>query len=315
MKVVEKIREVSEKGGIVYSFEFVPPRAKKGDIDGFEQGVKDVLETIDRMVEHGPSFCDITWRAGGTNAERVLRIAKEMQNTIGVETMVHLTCMNMPLDEIDHALDTMKANGIQNVLALKGDPPVGKDQSQTVENGFSCALDLVNYIKARYGDYFGITVAGYPEAHPDKIQSNGLADLDDYKSDLVYLKRKVDAGADVIISQLFFDTDIFLKFIKDCREEGITCPIVPGILPITTYRGYLRMIGICKTWVPAEVTAALEPIKGDDESIRNYGIELATKMCKKLLAYGIKTLHFYTLNQDKSTLAILQVTTLPISGL
>ncbi|KAL6222075.1 hypothetical protein ACLB2K_005467 [Fragaria x ananassa] len=272
MKVIDKILEDEKK--VVFSFEFFPPRT--------EDGVENLLERMDQMVAHNPAFCDITWRA--SNADLTLDIANKMQNMICVETMMHLTCTNMPVDMIDHALQTIKSNGLQNVLALRGD--------------YDSKL-------ATYGDYFGITVAG-PEAHPDVIEEdNGLATPESYQSDLAYLKRKVDAGADLILTQLFYDTDIFLKFVNDCRQIGITCPIVPGIMPINNYKGFIRMTGLCKTRIPAQVTAALEPIKDNEEAVRAYGIHLATEMCNKILAHGIRTLHLYTMNMEKSALAIL----------
>ncbi|MBA0684830.1 hypothetical protein Goari_026390 [Gossypium aridum] len=298
MKVIDKIQSFSQdQGKVVFSFEFFPPKT--------EDGVDNLFERMDRMVAHNPSFCDITWGAGGSTADLTLDIANKMQNMICVETMMHLTCTNMPVEKIDHALETIKSNGIQNVLALRGDPPHGQDKFVQVEGGFSCALDLVKHIRAKYGDFFGITVAGYPEAHPDAIGSNGIATPEAYQSDLAYLKKKVDAGADLIVTQLFYDTDLFLKFINDCRQIGITCPIVPGIMPINNYKGFVRMTGFCKTKIPDEVTAALEPIKDNDEAVKSYGIHLGTEMCRKILAHGIKTLHLYTLNMEKSALAIL----------
>ncbi|KAL1827010.1 hypothetical protein DCAR_0206160 [Daucus carota subsp. sativus] len=301
MKVIDKIREISSSNGednkVVFSFEFFPPKT--------EEGVENLFERMERMVSHNPTFCDITWGAGGSTADLTLEIANRMQNMVCVETMMHLTCTNMPVDKIDHALDSIKSNGIQNVLALRGDPPHGQDKFVQIQGGFSCALDLVKHIRSKYGDYFGITVAGYPEAHPDVIQSNGVATLESYQNDLAYLKRKVDAGADVIVTQLFYDTDIFLKFVNDCRQIGITIPIVPGIMPINNYKGFLRMTGFCKTKIPADVTAALESIKDNEEAVRAYGIHLGTEMCKRIMASGIKTLHLYTLNMEKSALAIL----------
>ncbi|GMH18263.1 hypothetical protein Nepgr_020104 [Nepenthes gracilis] len=207
-----------------------------------------------RMVAYNPAFCDITWGAGGSTADLTLEIASKMQNMVCVESMMHLTCTNMPVQKIDDALDTIKSNGIQNVLALRGDPPHGQDKFVQIEGGFACALDLVNHIRSKYGDYFGITVAGYPEAHPDVIVNDGVASPEGYASDLAYLKRKVDAGADLIITQLFYDTDIFLKF------------------------GFLRMTGFCKTKIPTEITAALEPIKDNEEA--NLGFIEETKISR-----------------------------------
>lgn len=298
MKVIEKIRAAEGENRTLFSFEFFPPKT--------EDGVDNLFDKMDRMVQHNPSFCDITWGAGGTTEDLTLEIANKMQNMICVETMMHLTCTNMPVEKIDNALDTIKANGIQNVLALRGDPPKGQDKFVQVEGGFACALDLVNHIRAKYGDYFGITVAGYPEAHPEVIGENGLATIEAYQNDLAYLKKKVDAGADLIVTQLFYDTDMFLKFVNDCRQIGITCPIVPGIMPINNYKGFIRMTGFCKTRVPPAITAALEPIKDNEEAVRKFGIDLGTEMCRKILAHGINTLHMYTLNMDKSALAILQ---------
>ncbi|KAH6834899.1 methylenetetrahydrofolate reductase 2 [Perilla frutescens var. hirtella] len=298
MKVIEKIQEATSANDnrVVFSFEFFPPKT--------DDGVENLFERMERMVAHNPTFCDITWGAGGSTADLTLEIANRMQNMVCVETMMHLTCTNMPVEKIDHALTTIKSNGIQNVLALRGDPPHGQDKFVQVEGGFACALDLVKHMRAQYGDYFGITVAGYPEAHPDVIE-NGVASVEAYQSDLAYLKRKVDAGADLIVTQLFYDTDIFLKFVNDCRQIGITCPIVPGIMPINNYKGFIRMTGFCKTKIPTEIMEALEPIKDNDEAVRAYGIHLGTEMCKKIMASGIRTLHLYTLNMEKSALAIL----------
>ncbi|XP_011074036.1 probable methylenetetrahydrofolate reductase [Sesamum indicum] len=299
MKVIEKIREATAANDnrVVFSFEFFPPKT--------EDGVDNLFERMERMVAHNPTFCDITWGAGGSTADLTLEIANRMQNMVCVETMMHLTCTNMPIEKIDHALVTIKSNGIQNVLALRGDPPHGQDKFVQVEGGFACALDLVKHIRSKYGDYFGITVAGYPEGHPDVIQDGGVAPPEAYENDLAYLKRKVDAGADLIVTQLFYDTDIFLKFVNDCRQIGITCPIVPGIMPINNFKGFLRMTGFCKTKIPPEIMAALEAIKDNEEAVRAYGIHLGTEMCKKIMASGIRTLHLYTLNMEKSALAIL----------
>ncbi|KAM0927934.1 hypothetical protein ACQ4PT_002164 [Festuca glaucescens] len=299
MKVIEKIQEAAANGRTAFSFEYFPPKT--------EEGVENLFERMDRMVAHGPNFCDITWGAGGSTADITLDIANRMQNMVCVETMMHLTCTNMPVEKIDSALDAIKSNGIQNVLALRGDPPHGQDKFVQVAGGFSCALDLVQHIRAKYGDYFGITVAGYPEAHPEVILGEEGATEEAYSNDLAYLKRKVDAGADLIVTQLFYDTDIFLKFVNDCRQIGITCPIVPGIMPINNYKGFIRMTGFCKTKIPAEITAALDPIKDNEEAVKAYGIHLGTEMCKKILATGINTLHLYTLNMEKTALAILTV--------
>jgi len=314
------------------------------------------------MAALGPLFCDITWGAGGTTADLTLEIAARMQRDVGVETMMHLTCTNMPVEQLDDALDKVRegegeevglacacvrvgrdrggggskrtppphsrlktspcpgcpshspslpllqclAAGITNILALRGDPPKGQDAFTPVEGGFACALDLVRHIRARHGDAFGIAVAGYPEAHPDVIVDDAEAMAAAYQRDLAYLKQKVDAGADLVVTQLFYDASKFTAFEADCRAAGITVPIIPGIMPIMTYGGFKRMTSFCKTYVPASVAAAIEPIQDDDEAVKAYGVSLGTDMCRSLLEAGVPGIHLYTLNLERSAVAILE---------
>lgn len=289
MKIIDKIQEARDADRNFYSFEYFPPKT--------EIGVANLYDRIDRMAELSPSFIDVTWGAGGSTAGLTIDIATKAQNLSGVETMIHMTCTNMPVSDIRNAVQKARDNGIQNILALRGDPPQGTQTWAKVEGGLEHAIDLVRLVRKEHGDYFGITVAGYPEGHPD---------LQDYLNDLKYLKDKADAGADVVITQLFYDCDVFLKFEKDCREMGITCPILPGIMPIQTYAGWKRMISFCRTKVPQAVVDALEPIKDDDEEVQAFGVKLGVTMCKYLLQNGIRGLHFYTLNLEKSVTAILQ---------
>eukprot|EP00898_Chlorokybus_atmophyticus_P001234 jgi/Chlat1/2110/Chrsp17S02699 len=298
MKIIDKVRQAESEGRNYFSFEYFPPRT--------DEGVDNLFERMDRMVAHDPLFCDITWGAGGSTSELTLDIASKMQNMICVETMMHLTCTNITRESVSETIRAVKKSGIQNILALRGDPPKGQDTFTAIEGGFACALDLVKYIRAEHGDYFGITVAGYPEAHPDSIGESGEASQEAYQKDLHYLKQKIDAGGDMIVTQLFYDVDRFLQFVKDCRLIGINCPIVPGIMPINNYNGFKRMTGFCKTKVPKEVHDALEPIKDNEEAVKAYGIHLGREMCKKLVDAGVKGFHLYTLNLEKSVLSILQ---------
>mmetsp|Transcript_20987 Transcript_20987/g.45966 ORF Transcript_20987/g.45966 Transcript_20987/m.45966 type:complete len:596 (-) Transcript_20987:433-2220(-) len=298
MKIVDKIKEKMAKGEKFYSFEFFPPRT--------EEGVENLFEKLERMAAHAPVFCDITWGAGGSTADLTLDIAVKMQNLICVETMMHLTCTNMQVEKLESALKQVKAAGLQNILALRGDPPKGQEKFEAVEGGFSCALDLVRYIRKEFGDYFGICVAGYPEAHPDTIVDDPEQMEKNYWANIDYLKQKVEAGADIIITQLFYDVDIFLKFVDDCRKVGITVPILPGIMPIMTYGGFKRMIGFCKTKVPQDIADKVESLKDDEEGLKAYGMELGASMCKRILDAGIPGLHMYSLNLDRSTLGILE---------
>jgi methylenetetrahydrofolate reductase (NADPH) len=244
-----------------------------------------------------PEFVDVTWGAGGSTADLTQRICQTAQSVYGLEVSMHLTCTNMPKKEIDLALREAKAVGIQNILALRGDPPRGQENWTKVENGFSHAVDLVKYIRQQYGDYFCVAVAGYPEGH---IENS------DKHQDLLYLKDKIDAGADYIVTQLFYDVDLFLGWVDQCRKIGITCPILPGIMPIQNYAGFKRMTSLCKTFVPEEISLAMEPLKDDDQAVKDFGVQLAVDMCRRLQEADIKGFHFYTLNLEKSTRLILE---------
>jgi methylenetetrahydrofolate reductase (NADPH) len=183
-------------------------------------------------------------------------------------------------------------------LALRGDPPRGQAEWVKCDNGFSHAIDLVRYIRKEYGDYFCISVAGYPEGHIDNP---------DPKEDMCYLKAKVDAGADYIVTKLFYDVDMFLQWLKDLKDNGINVPVLPGIMPIQSYQGFKRMTQLCKTLVPKKIQEALEPIKDDDQAVKEYGVSLAVETCKRLRDEGgISNFHFYTLNLEKSVRLILE---------
>jgi methylenetetrahydrofolate reductase (NADPH) len=225
---------------------------------------------------------------------------------VGVETMMHLTCTNMPVESIDAALERVKGAGIENILALRGDPPKGQETFTAIEGGFACALDLVRHIRKTHGDHFGIAVAGYPEAHPEVIVDEPALMKRNYWGDIAYLKQKLAAGADLVVTQLFYDVEGFLQFVADCRSVGITAPILPGIMPIMTYGGFTRMVGFCKTRVPPAMMAAIEGVKDNEEALKALGVDLAVTMCRRLLDAGMPGLHMYTLNLEKSALGILE---------
>lgn len=288
-KIITKIMKSIEEKRPFYSFEYFPPKTP--------EGVKNLYSRIDRMSTLDPMFMDVTWGAGGSTAELTLDISANAQNFTASEVMMHLTCTNMVPAKVKEALDTAKKAGIRNILALRGDPPKGAAEWEMVEGGFAHAVDLVKYIKREYADYFGIAVAGYPEAHMS------APSLDE---DLKYLKEKVDAGADFVITQLFYDCDLFLAFVQKARAIGIKVPIIPGIMPIQNYNGFKRMTSFCKTAVPKHILDALEPIKHDDARVKQYGIELGASMCRKLLDAGVPGLHFYTLNLERSVVCILE---------
>lgn len=296
-KVSDLLRENIAAKKVAWSFEFFPPRTDKGD--------ENLLAAMPEYKKRNPVFIDFTWGAGGTTSEKTTVLCKKCKEQ-GMIVNMHLTCTNMPEGKVAEALTFCKENGIRNIVALRGDPPAGQEW-QASKDGFECALDLVKYIKANYGDYFSIAVAGYPEGHPDRInKETGACSEEDMEKEYAYLKAKVDAGGDYIITQLFYKNANFLSFVAKCRERGITVPILPGMLPILAYGGFQRMIGLCKTDVPADVTERMEALKEDDAGVKAYGVELTTKMCAELLEAGVPHLHFYTLNQSASSFKILE---------
>lgn len=286
--IIQKINKAMEEKRPFYSFEYFPPKTA--------DGVKNLYSRLDRMSTLEPMFMDVTWGAGGTTADLTLEISANAQNYTQCEVMMHLTCTNMPATKVKEALEMAKKVGIRNILALRGDPPKGQEW-EAVDGGFAHASDLVKFIRKEYKDFFGIAVAGYPEGHMNATS---------FEDDLKHLKAKVDAGADFIITQLFYDVDLYLAFVEKVRAMGVKVPIIPGIMPIQNYNGFKRMTGFCKTAVPKHITDALEPIKNDDARVKQYGIELGAQMCRRLLAAGVPGLHFYTLNLERSVICILE---------
>jgi len=299
------------------SFEYYAPRTPAGQ--------QNLLKRLQRMAQREPLFMDVTWGAGGSTSELTMDLCLSIRNDCHQEPNMHLTCTNMDEAMVDHALETAWKNGIVNILALRGDPPAGGQQWEATRGGYNCARDLVKHIRARYGNQFCITVAGYPQGHPDRIkrveraltadeatrathtpQCVFVCSDEEYAIELSYLKSKVDAGADVITTQMFFEASLFLKFVSDCRAIGITVPIIPGIMLLQTYSGFKRMIDMCKSHVPHSYLQRLELVKDDEQAVVELGIELGTQLCKDLMAAGVVGLHIYTLNLDHVTHEILK---------
>ncbi len=295
--VKERIQEMNGKP--FYSFEYFPPKTP--------QGVANLYERAERMAKLEPMFVDITWGAGGTTSDLTLELASNFQQQFNLETQMHLTCTNVTKEMVTDALIKARAAGIRNILALRGDPPAGQDKWQATEGGFNNAVDLVRYIKEQHGDWFGVAVAGYPEGHIDWFKDGDQTEISraDYLRDLGYLKDKVDAGAECIITQLFYDVDLYLQWVKDCREIGITVPIIPGIMPIGSYAGFHRMTGFCKTKIPQSLLDGLEAVKDNDDAVKECGVQVVTDMCRRLLDSGAPGVHLYTLNLEKATIDIL----------
>ncbi|KAJ3721354.1 methylenetetrahydrofolate reductase-domain-containing protein [Lentinula guzmanii] len=292
MKVTQKIAQCERDNKVWWSFEYFPPRTA--------QGLQNLLDRIERMRGLGPEFIDITWNAGGRTSELTAEMVKTCQGLVGIETCMHLTCTNMPKEKVDFALREAKSSGCRNVLALRGDPPMGKEEWEAVEGGFVHGIDLVRHIRREYGDYFDIAVAGFPQHQTLPPEERDL--------EMKYLKQKIDAGVNFIFTQMFYDVDIFIDWVKSVRAVGITVPIVPGIAPIQTWNGFQRATSLAKTIIPQALSEALEPHKDNDEKVREIGTKLVAKMCRKILDanLGIHGLHFYTMNLEKGTKMLLE---------
>lgn len=234
------------------------------------------------MHDLGPAFIDVTWGAGGQLSRLTCEMVKVAQTTYGLETCMHLTCTDMEKSKVDDALREAYKAGCTNILALRGDPPREKEKWEAVKGGFQYAKDLVEHIRKQYGSHFDIGVAGYPE---------GCEDNEDQETLMEHLKQKVDAGGTFIVTQMFYDVDNFLDWVKRVRGKGITVPIVPGIMPISTHAAFLRRAEWSKARIPDEWITALEPVKNDDAAVRDIGKGLVATMCQKILDSGIKALH------------------------
>ncbi|KAN0088446.1 Methylenetetrahydrofolate reductase domain containing protein [Tylopilus felleus] len=292
MKISKRIEQSTKEGKIWWSFEYFPPRTA--------QGLQNLLDRIERMRALGPEFIDITWNAGGRTSDLTSEMVKTCQGLLGIETCMHLTCTNMPREKVDIALAEAQQHGCRNVLALRGDPPAGKDEWEAVEGGFVHGIDLVRHIHKLYGDYFDIAVPGFPQNH--------LLPPEERELEMKYLKDKVDEGVDFIFTQMFYDVDVFIDWVKAVRAAGITVPIVPGIAPIQTWNGFLKATSLAKTKIPQLFMDALEPHKNNDEKVREIGTKLVADMCRKILDAdpGIKGLHFYTMNLERGTKMLLE---------
>eukprot|EP00924_Labyrinthula_sp_SR-Ha-C_P011706 snap_masked-scaffold_17-processed-gene-6.44-mRNA-1 protein AED:0.01 eAED:0.01 QI:0/-1/0/1/-1/1/1/0/357 len=307
------------------AFEYYPPRTNAG--------VESLKMKLARMKKLNPLYVDFTWGAGGTTSELTQELCTTAQEDFRYVANMHLTCTNMPKEKIDIALELSLSKDIRNILALRGDPPVGQKDWKPVESGFSCALDLVKYIKDYEKEkekegFFGISVAAYPEGHPNVIKEitdvDKLSDAEklrvvkqddkvfvcsdeDFISEMKYLKSKVDAGANMIVTQMFFDVDTFLAFQKACKEYEINVPIIPGIMCISSFGGFKRMVKLCKTRVPNGLAESLAEVENDRKQFIKVVVGFLTDMCQRLLTEGkVPGLHFYTLNMDEVVVEVLK---------
>jgi methylenetetrahydrofolate reductase (NADPH) len=282
-----KISDVWKKKSTTFSFEFFPPKTD-------EEGAL-VLDTARSLKSLAPDYISVTWGAGGGTRRKTLDLVSAIKNDVGIETMAHLTCVGAGRRDVDEILEDMGRRGVQNILALRGDPPRGSVQFEPHPDGFRHASELVRHVRSRLDVCLG--VAGYPEGHPE---------CPDLNKDLDHLKYKVDQGADFVVTQLFFDPMDFLRFRDRAAARGVRVPIVAGVMPVTNVGQVKRFTTLCGARIPIPLESALDRVQNDAEAVIRLGIDHAVQQCHTLLTEGVSGIHFYTLNRSRSTAEILR---------
>ena len=282
-----KISAMLREGRTQFSFEFFPP---KNDED-----VTHLLATARTLKSLNPAYISVTWGAGGGTRRKTLDLVSTIKSEIGIESMAHLTCVGAGRREIDEILEDIRRRGVENILALRGDPPKGTTTFLAHDDGFLHANELVAHIRRQSDVCLG--VAGYPEGHPESPNID---------QDIECLKRKVENGADFIVTQLFFNTGDFLRFRDRSVARGIRQPMVAGIMPITNVSQVKRFTTLCGAKIPDSLNEALERVQDNADAVVQLGIDHATQQCRELLSEGVQGIHFYTLNRSHSTEEILR---------
>ena len=270
----------------LFSFEFFPPKTEQG-----EQNLYDALSEL-RTLD--PAFVSVTYGAGGSTRAKTIEIVRHIKERYGLEAMAHFTCVASTVPELRATLDEMLSAGIENVLALRGDPPAGQDLWVKTEGGLEYSRELVELIKERYP--FAVGAACFPETH---------IHAESREADLEHLAAKVSAGVDFLITQLFFDNALYFDFVQRARAAGVNVPIIPGILPITHIAQLERMTKMCGASIPEGLHHELHSRESQPEAVLDFGVAYATLQCAELLAAGAPGIHFYTLNRSPATRAIL----------
>jgi len=277
---------LAEREEPLFSFEFFPPKT--------EEGEKNLLAAVEALKPLNPAFVSVTYGAGGSTRDKTLEVVDRIRSDYGLEAMAHFTCVAATVDELRATLDSLSELGVENVLALRGDPPEGGEWTAT-DGGLSYSSELVELIATEYPQ-FAIGAACFPETH---IAATNPED------DLRHLKEKVDKGVDVLVTQLFFENDLYFDFVERARAIGIETPIVPGVMPITNVAQITRIAELCGSDLPAALQSELEARADNPEAVQEFGVAYATLQCAELLAGGAPGIHFYTLNRSPATRAIL----------
>ena len=283
MRIADRLRSSPP----CFSFEFFPPKS--------EDGVAQLFTTLKELAELKPGFVSVTYGAGGSTRQLTIELTSAIKRETGIEAMAHLTCVGHGRTELAEILERLKSAGVENVLALRGDPPKEQAIFTPSPDGFSHGNELMQFVRAR-GYEFCLGGACYPEAH---LESEGIDD------EIEHTKRKIADGAEFLITQLFFDNAFYFHFVERARKAGITCPIVPGLMPITNIAQIERITRMCGATVPMRLRLALEKRKDDPESVLQLGVAHATLQAADLLANGAPGVHFYTLNRSRASRMIV----------
>jgi methylenetetrahydrofolate reductase (NADPH) len=273
-------------GRLGLSYELFPPKTARGE--------ENLLEQVDQLLQFAPDFITCTYGAGGSTRQKTLAILERVRQLAGLPVASHLTVVGSTVDELRAYLAEAAGQGVDYIVALRGDPPAGAESFVAVEGGLRYANELVELVRREYPQ-FGVLVAGYPETHREAPSP---------AADLANLRRKVDAGADAIVTQLFYNNDDFFRFVERCRGAGIGVPIVPGILPVTSLQQIQRITALCGAKLPAGFVSRLGE-RPEPEWQFEAGVEWATRQCEELIAQGVPAIHFYVLNQSPATIRIL----------
>lgn len=283
---VRKITDIFAEKSKTYSFEFFPPKTDKGR--------ETMYNTATELMKLNPDYFTVTYGAGGSTSKATMEIVAEMQKRFDIPVMHHFTCVKHTISALRHAIGEMKRAGICNILALKGDPPANEPNYKPGPEEPRFGYELIKLIREQ-GDHFAIGVAGFPEGHINTPTK---------ELDSKYLKIKQDAGADFVVTQLFFDNTIYYEFVDRVRKEGVTMRLLPGILTITDYAGLQKFCSTCGATIPQFIRDMFEPIANDPEATLKKGIEFAIKQCQDLLDHGSPGLHFFCLNKVEPTATV-----------
>ncbi len=289
MRVTDILRSARQRGEPIFSFEFFPPRS--------DEGQRQLFATVEALRPLGPAFVSMTYGAGGSTRARSIELAKCLKGETGMEAVAHLTCAGASRDEVASVLDEVAAAGVENVLALRGDPPRGERVFAPHPQGFRYASELVAFIRSDPRRWpFCVGAAAYPEGH---------VETRDLEQDLRNLVVKVKAGVDFLVTQLFFENGHYFRFVERARAAGIQVPVLAGVMPLTNVEQIERFTAMCGASIPPRLRAAMEVRRDDPEAVLQLGVAYAGLQCADLLRRGAPGVHFYTLNRSPSTRAIL----------